>query len=84
MIGIAVRVSLPLLERCETVAHASLLPIVRCEGGLIAGGLVRVLVGVVRHFSSSDQGTRGSNNLRDILAQNIVVIIGDKLGPPIL
>ena len=47
--GNAGRVLLPLLERCVTVAQAWALPIVRCEGGLVAGVLVRVLVLVVSH-----------------------------------
>ena len=74
LIGIAVLVSLPLLECCEAIAQASSLPIVRCEGGLIAGGLVRVLVGVVRHLSSSDLGNEGLDNLRDILAQKLCLL----------
>ena len=67
--GNAGRVLLPLLGRCVTVAQARALPIVRCEGGLVAGVLVRVLLVVVGHQSSSDLGNEGLSNLRDILAQ---------------
>ena len=50
LIGIAVQVLLPLcLERCVAGAKAFASPIVRCEGGLVAGVLVRVLVLVVSH-----------------------------------
>ena len=47
---------------------ASLLLMERRECGLIAGGVARTLVLVVRH-SSSDLGNEGLSNLRDILTQ---------------
>ena len=49
LIGIAVRVLLPQLERCVTGAKAIASPIERCEGSLVAGDLVRVLIAVVSH-----------------------------------